>query len=233
MTLEVQRNVTSILSILNQGASTNMVKTAALWVSTNPIVPLGYFGIESDTLRFKLGDGVTAWNSLSYVTGEWDASSLGTDISDLPSWSRLDTSVTTTYVDDANFVLVEQDGVGRKVPVEEFVSTEYGGTVYTAPVSPATASITWERNMQTIFSLGGGNVTVTMPNFAEEPGSNRPLAIYRLGTGTVTLAAASGATINRISGLPLTALRYGKVEVRPYFWLNVPVTLYVASGDLG
>ena len=47
-----------------QGAAT--ARTAAQWVSDNPIIPANYVGFETDTGKYKLGDGVTAWNSLSY-----------------------------------------------------------------------------------------------------------------------------------------------------------------------
>jgi hypothetical protein len=40
---------------------------ASLWTSTNPILAVGEMGVESDTLRSKIGDGVTAWNSLAYT----------------------------------------------------------------------------------------------------------------------------------------------------------------------
>jgi len=40
--------------------------TAADWSSNNPVLALGEMGFETDTLRYKLGDGVTAWNSLTY-----------------------------------------------------------------------------------------------------------------------------------------------------------------------
>lgn len=40
--------------------------TAALWTSTNPVLAIGETGLETDTLKTKLGDGATAWNSLAY-----------------------------------------------------------------------------------------------------------------------------------------------------------------------
>lgn len=40
--------------------------TAAEWSATNPVLAEGEFAIELDTDSFKIGDGVTAWNSLSY-----------------------------------------------------------------------------------------------------------------------------------------------------------------------
>jgi hypothetical protein len=40
--------------------------TAASWTSTNPTLAAGEIGFESDTNRFKIGNGSTAWASLSY-----------------------------------------------------------------------------------------------------------------------------------------------------------------------
>ena len=36
------------------------------WANSNPTLAQGELGIELDTGRFKIGDGVTAWNSLRY-----------------------------------------------------------------------------------------------------------------------------------------------------------------------
>ena len=40
--------------------------TAANWTSNNPTLAAGEMGIETDTNKFKFGDGSTAWTSLSY-----------------------------------------------------------------------------------------------------------------------------------------------------------------------
>jgi len=42
--------------------------TAAKWASVNPILSAGEPGFETDTLKVKYGDGVHAWNSLSYAS---------------------------------------------------------------------------------------------------------------------------------------------------------------------
>src|SRR5690606_6707660 len=39
---------------------------AALWTSANPTLLAGEPGYETDTLKYKIGDGATAWNSLPY-----------------------------------------------------------------------------------------------------------------------------------------------------------------------
>jgi hypothetical protein len=40
--------------------------TAADWTSANPVLLQGEIGVETDTRRYKIGDGTTAWSSLSY-----------------------------------------------------------------------------------------------------------------------------------------------------------------------
>lgn len=42
--------------------------TAANWTSVNPTLAVGEIGIETDTKKFKIGDGGSAWNSLAYST---------------------------------------------------------------------------------------------------------------------------------------------------------------------
>jgi hypothetical protein len=41
--------------------------TAANWTSSNPTLAQGEMGVETDTLKFKIGNGSTAWTSLAYA----------------------------------------------------------------------------------------------------------------------------------------------------------------------
>lgn len=43
--------------------------TAAQWTSANPTLAAGEMGVETDTLKGKVGNGSTAWNSLAYAFG--------------------------------------------------------------------------------------------------------------------------------------------------------------------
>jgi hypothetical protein len=43
--------------------------TAANWTSNNPTLAAGEIGLETDTAKFKIGDGSTAWTSLAYANG--------------------------------------------------------------------------------------------------------------------------------------------------------------------
>ena len=43
--------------------------TAANWTSNNPTLAAGEIGYETDTAKFKIGTGSTAWTSLAYAYG--------------------------------------------------------------------------------------------------------------------------------------------------------------------
>lgn len=40
--------------------------TAAQWSTANPILAQGEMGVETDTGKFKIGDGIAAWSSIGY-----------------------------------------------------------------------------------------------------------------------------------------------------------------------
>ncbi len=42
--------------------------TALQWSTANPILLAGEIGFETDTNLIKIGDGVTNWNNLNYIT---------------------------------------------------------------------------------------------------------------------------------------------------------------------
>ena len=43
--------------------------TAANWTSTNPTLLNGELGYETDTKKFKIGNGTAVWSALAYVPG--------------------------------------------------------------------------------------------------------------------------------------------------------------------
>ena len=56
--------------------------TKAKWAELNPILAAGEMGFEIDNNRLKIGNGITAWNSLPYIT-ETDWSTIITQIDTL------------------------------------------------------------------------------------------------------------------------------------------------------
>lgn len=43
--------------------------SAADWATANPVLGEAEAGYETDTKKFKIGDGVSAWNDLTYFSG--------------------------------------------------------------------------------------------------------------------------------------------------------------------
>lgn len=84
--------------------------TAAAWTSANPVLELREPGVETDTRRFKFGDGVTAWNSLPYASA--DSHFLGVYVDEA--------ALTTAHADaeEGDYAYVDA-GVGT--PVEMWI----------------------------------------------------------------------------------------------------------------
>ena len=91
---------------------------AADWTSANPILADGELGLETDTGRYKIGNGVTAWTSLTY--------------SSLPS-----TAISNTIIDAKGDLIV---GSADNTPAK--VTVGANNTVLMAD-SAQTAGVKW------------------------------------------------------------------------------------------
>lgn len=65
--------------------------TAAQWTAANPVLAAGEMGVETDTLRAKIGNGSTAWTSLAYVGANFTAGP-SAPVATAVGWQWLDTS---------------------------------------------------------------------------------------------------------------------------------------------
>lgn len=105
--------------------------TALQWTSANPVLSLGEFGYESDTTRFKIGDGNTPWNSLAYneqiITLAGDVSGSGNGLIQVTVHDDSHNHTTATL---PNFTEDVQDVVGGMVSgnVENGIAVTYDDT---------------------------------------------------------------------------------------------------------
>lgn len=53
--------------------------TSSEWTSANPVLAAGEIGFETDTNKFKIGDGINNWGSLDYFSTSIDLSSYATE----------------------------------------------------------------------------------------------------------------------------------------------------------
>ena len=156
--------------------------TAALWASTNPILAAGEFGFETDTNKGKVGNGTTAWNSLSYVLGSFPASQLsGTSLaSNVVSSSLTSVGTLTSLAVTGNVVY-------------HLPTNAQGGGTYTLQASDDGGIIE--------MSNSSGN-TLTVPANASVPFAiGTQIQILQTGQSQIVVSAASGVTINANPGL--------------------------------
>ncbi len=91
--------------------------TAANWTSNNPVLAAGEFGYETNTGKYKIGNGSTAWNTLSYsVTANLSSATLN-DLGDVTITSAANGDFLrwngTAWINDA--VNLSTDTVGSYV----------------------------------------------------------------------------------------------------------------------
>lgn len=99
--------------------------TASQWTTANPTLAAGEVGVETDTNKFKFGDGATAWSSLAYGVASASGSSTveWTDVLNKPS-TFTPSSHTHVIADITDYTA--PDLSGKQDVVSGVSSTEIG-----------------------------------------------------------------------------------------------------------
>jgi len=93
--------------------------TQSNWTAVNPVLALGEFGVESDTNKFKIGDGVKNWQTLSYQGG-----------SGLPSGGNANQILTKLSSTDYDVAWVDASGVTTAASqLKHIVKNSTGSTI--------------------------------------------------------------------------------------------------------
>ena len=125
--------------------------TAAQWTSTDPTLASGEWGFETDTGKVKIGDGSTAWTSLSYI-GAGDVTLTGTQtLTNKTLTAPIITIATNAQAASYTLVLTDQSDLVEisnssantlTVPLDSSVAFPIGTTI-------------------TILQTGAGQTTIT------------------------------------------------------------------------
>jgi len=97
--------------------------TAAEWTSVDPILASGELGFETDTNKFKIGDGSTVWSSLVYFATETYYDDLyllltgGTLTGELTITPATDAVDAVTITDEDDNVILSVDTVNNRVGI--------------------------------------------------------------------------------------------------------------------
>jgi hypothetical protein len=205
--------------------------TAAQWISTNagagPVLNAGEMGWESDTNKFKIGDGVNNWTSLDYfadinstvnpafgssitfegaTANDFETTLAITD----PTADRTITipDVTGTVITTGNLSDITNIGVFTStITMEGSTANDFELTISagdptadrTATFPDATGTIVLDSATQTLTNKTLTSPTLTTPD---------------LGTPTsLTLTNATGLPVSGITASTSTALGIGSVEL--------------------
>ena len=207
--------------------------SAATWTSTNPTLAAGEIGFESDTNKFKIGTGSTAWVSLPYasnvspLTTKGDLYTYSTDNARLAVGANgetlvADSSTSTGLRYQANFA------AGKNKIINGDFGVWQRGTSFTA------AGYTADRFT---FTLGGGSGAATVSQQSFTAGT-APVAGYE-GTFFGRWNQTTGASGNPTFRQKIEDVRtFAGQTITVSFWAKVasagtPLASVVLEQDFG
>jgi hypothetical protein len=173
--------------------------TAANWTGANPVLASGELGLETDTGKFKIGNGTSVWSSLPYVgvvssvNGETGNVVLdATSVSAVASVNALSGTISISAGDN-----ITVSTAGSSITI----SAAPGGVVSvngaTGAVSLTTADLTAVSSVNqlsgTITIAAGDNVTVSTAGSTitiQAGGGGGAVDSVNGSTGTIVLSAA-------------------------------------------
>ena len=88
--------------------------TAAQWTSANPILAAAEIGFESDTGKFKIGDGVNHWADLTHFV---DGAEISNIIDGAPALLDTLNELAAAIGDDPSFFTTVANGLDLKAPL--------------------------------------------------------------------------------------------------------------------
>ena len=198
--------------------------TAADWTSNNPTLAAGEFGWESDSNRFKIGDGSTAWTSLGYadtlktigdiaITGSTISAPSNGDLTLITSGSGVvfvnDTfkigsgASVTTILDEDNMATDSATVLATQQSIKKYVDDNAGST---GDITFIGSTITSPSNADLTLTPGGtgnvvaGAVTINGTTLSAADSSKITIAEALDVTGATTLSGLAYPTSDGDSG---------------------------------
>ena len=166
--------------------------TASQWSTANPVLAVGEIGIVTDTLAYKIGDGVTAWNALANreLTGVFDGA---------VTFTAFDASTEPSTPSAGQMLLYGKNTGGRLLP--KFVGPS-GVDSSLQPALWANGIETWLPGASTALSVVG-----TAAPTAVGTVSHPTIAAGSLRASTRRAILTSAATANSASELRAATVR--------------------------
>jgi hypothetical protein len=173
---------------------------ASEWTSANPVLSSGEIGFETDTNKFKIGNGTLAWSALSYfINSAAISTTLGSYVTSISLTSTL-----SNYVTSINLTSTLSSYVQSSVLTSTLLN--YGPKYFT--INPQTASYTLVAldDSKLIEISNASANTITVPAYGTTPfTTGTQINIVQTGAGQTTITPATIATTTYSSGGALGA----------------------------
>jgi hypothetical protein len=199
---------------------------AGSWNAVNPILGDGEFGFEKDTRKVKVGDGVTAWNSLPYIgVGASDSSTTSVNLTggaagSLP-WQSAAGTTTFLAIGAKGKVLQVDPTSGLPAwnlpKLTDFAASNSAALL--ALITDATGTGT------AVFST---SPTLTTPKIS----AGGSVHVQASGSNTTTFVAAAGAASYTLTFPARTDTVVTQSDLVPYFQQDGTGS-YLALGNRG
>lgn len=186
--------------------------SASQWASSNFVLAAGEIGFETDTRKFKVGDGSTSWNSLNYMTVDFSSVAL----TGIPTAPTADSGNSTTQIattafvstaisnlvdtapgtldtlnelaaalgDDANFATTVTNSLATKAPLNLTINPQTG-TTYTFALSDSGKLVTASNSSAQTYSIPTNSTAFPI---------GTQINIIQIGSGQVTINAVTSGT---------------------------------------
>jgi hypothetical protein len=197
--------------------------TAAQWTSANPTLAAGEQGFETDTGKFKIGTGSTAWTSLSYAAGTGTVTSItaGTGLS-----GGTITTSGTIAIDSTVATLTGTQTLTNKTLTDPKINLAFDPETasYTAVLANNSQVVTMDNASANTFSIPT-NASVAFPIGTQ-------INVLQIGAGQTTIqAVTSGTTTIQSTGAtaaqPKLRARYSAATC-----LKAGTDLWYVFGDI-
>jgi len=128
--------------------------TAAQWTAANPTLAAGEIGFETDTSKFKMGNGSSAWSALTYFA---NAAELAAIVDAAPETLNTLNELAAALNDDPNFFANIADSIADNIDTHNADTTGVHGIANTALLATLT-------NVSTAQTAAEGFATTAVTN---------------------------------------------------------------------
>jgi hypothetical protein len=203
--------------------------TAAQWTSANPTLASGEFGYETDTGKFKVGDGSTAWTSLTYkASGTVTSITAGTGLSGgaitTSGTIAIDTATTVDVSTAQTLTNKTLTSPTLNAPLINLSLNAQTGTTYTFVLADNGKLVTASNASAQTYSIPT-NASVAYPIGTQ-------INIIQIGAGQVTInAVTSGTTTVSSTGATATAPKL-RAQFSSATCIKASTDLWYVVGDI-